>query len=71
MLGKPKALGQALVVGGGGRLGRCAAGSTARNTTIPGPRPKPGRHYAELVGGPLDGLLLDADQARAAGRACG
>ncbi|WP_435862682.1 hypothetical protein [Streptomyces luteogriseus] len=23
------------------------------------PGPKPGRRYAELVGGPLDGLLLD------------
>ncbi|MGW2050846.1 hypothetical protein ACWCPF_37605 [Streptomyces sp. NPDC001858] len=23
------------------------------------PGPKPGRNYAELVGGPLDGLLLD------------
>ncbi|MGW3209041.1 hypothetical protein [Streptomyces sp. NPDC001135] len=25
----------------------------------PRPGPKPGRAYAELVGGPLDGLLLD------------
>ncbi|MFF5393373.1 hypothetical protein ACFY5H_34580 [Streptomyces sp. NPDC013012] len=25
----------------------------------PGPGPKPGRTYTELVGGPLDGLLLD------------
>ncbi|MCX5207647.1 hypothetical protein OG897_40365 [Streptomyces sp. NBC_00237] len=25
----------------------------------PRPGPKPGRTYAELVGGPLDGLLLD------------
>lgn len=25
----------------------------------PGPGPRPGRTYAELVGGPLDGLLLD------------
>ncbi|MEU6019348.1 hypothetical protein ABZ826_36755 [Streptomyces sp. NPDC047515] len=25
----------------------------------PRPGPKPGRVYAELVGGPLDGLLLD------------
>ncbi|MFE0651104.1 hypothetical protein ACFVZH_21200 [Streptomyces sp. NPDC059534] len=25
----------------------------------PAPGPKPGRTYAELVGGPLDGLLLD------------
>ncbi len=25
----------------------------------PRPGPKPGRRYAELVGGPLDGLLLD------------
>ncbi|MEE1759857.1 MULTISPECIES: hypothetical protein [unclassified Streptomyces] len=34
----------------------CAAGSTAPTTTTLGP--KPGRSYAELVGGPLDGLLL-------------
>ncbi|MFD5416261.1 hypothetical protein [Streptomyces nojiriensis] len=25
----------------------------------PNPGPRPGRDYAELVGGPLDGLLLD------------
>jgi hypothetical protein len=25
----------------------------------PRPGPRPGRRYAELVGGPLDGLLLD------------
>ncbi|MFD7669100.1 hypothetical protein [Streptomyces sp. NPDC059788] len=25
----------------------------------PHPGPRPGRRYAELVGGPLDGLLLD------------
>lgn len=25
----------------------------------PHPGPRPGRYYAELVGGPLDGLLLD------------
>ncbi|MFD6185630.1 hypothetical protein [Streptomyces goshikiensis] len=25
----------------------------------PDPGPRPGRDYAELVGGPLDGLLLD------------
>lgn len=25
----------------------------------PDPGPQPGRHYVELVGGPLDGLLLD------------
>ena len=35
----------------------CAAGSTAPTTTTRAPLPN--RHYAELVGGPLDGLLLD------------
>ncbi|MET9934905.1 MULTISPECIES: hypothetical protein [unclassified Streptomyces] len=28
------------------------------------PGPKPGRTYAELVGGPLDGLLLDIHEWR-------
>ncbi|MER7914580.1 hypothetical protein [Streptomyces sp. NPDC096068] len=31
----------------------------------PDPGPKPGRAYAELVGGPLDGLLLDIHERRA------
>ncbi|MFJ1656440.1 hypothetical protein ACIOC2_34745 [Streptomyces sp. NPDC088337] len=35
----------------------CAAGSTARTTT-PQPRPAPAPD-ATLIGGPLDGLLLD------------
>lgn len=35
----------------------CAAGSMAPTTTTGGLRPD--RHYAELVGGPLDGLLFD------------
>ncbi|MFF4874419.1 hypothetical protein ACIPQA_32980 [Streptomyces sp. NPDC090109] len=30
----------------------------------PDPGPKPGRTYAELVGGPLDGLLLDIHDRR-------
>ncbi|WP_369217003.1 hypothetical protein [Streptomyces flavofungini] len=30
-----------------------------RDHDDPDPGPRPGRHYAELVGGPLDGLLLD------------
>ncbi|WP_093782233.1 hypothetical protein [Actinacidiphila guanduensis] len=37
----------------------------------PDPGPEPGREYADLVGGPLDGLLLDVTgwsrQARAGG----
>ncbi|MFF5787566.1 hypothetical protein ACFY8P_21685 [Streptomyces sp. NPDC012693] len=34
----------------------------------PRPGPRPGRVYAELVGGPLDGLLLDVtDRPPAAG----
>ncbi|MER5771860.1 hypothetical protein [Streptomyces sp. NPDC001985] len=39
----------------------------------PDPGPRPGRTYAELVGGPLDGLLLDVTgwtrEALAAGAA--
>ncbi|MFJ7131012.1 hypothetical protein [Streptomyces sp. NPDC098101] len=31
----------------------------------PDPAPKPGRAYAELVGDPLDGLLLDIHERRA------
>ncbi|GAA3041545.1 MDR/zinc-dependent alcohol dehydrogenase-like family protein [Streptomyces glomeratus] len=30
-----------------------------RDHDDPDPGPRPGRRYAELVGGPLDGLLLD------------
>ncbi|GLF96888.1 hypothetical protein [Streptomyces yaizuensis] len=34
----------------------------------PDPGPRPGREYAELVGGPLDGLLLDVTGWSAARR---
>ncbi len=37
----------------------CAAGCTAVTTTTPHPGPLPHQTYAALVGGPLDGLLLD------------
>jgi hypothetical protein len=42
----------------------CAAGSTVpTSTTLP--RPYAGEHYAELVGGLLDGLLLFFERGRA------
>lgn len=34
----------------------------------PDPGPRPGREYVELVGGPLDGLLLDVTDWSAAHR---
>ncbi|MFD3532804.1 hypothetical protein [Streptomyces sp. NPDC058664] len=37
----------------------------------PRPGPRPGRVYAELVGGPLDGLLLDVTGWTAGERAAG
>ncbi|MFF0729548.1 hypothetical protein [Streptomyces sp. NPDC004134] len=37
----------------------------------PHPGPRPGRDYAELVGGPLDGLLLDITGWTAAETAAG
>jgi hypothetical protein len=37
----------------------------------PHPGPRPGREYAELVGGPLDGLLLDITGWTGAERAQG
>ncbi|MER7763520.1 hypothetical protein [Streptomyces sp. NPDC097619] len=37
----------------------------------PDPGPRPGRTYVELVGGPLDGLLLDVTGWTAAERAAG
>ncbi|MEK8142097.1 hypothetical protein NKH18_04220 [Streptomyces sp. M10(2022)] len=36
----------------------CGDGCTGRPRG-PRSRPRPGRRYSELVGGPLDGLLLD------------
>ncbi|MFM9700602.1 hypothetical protein [Streptomyces europaeiscabiei] len=36
-----------------------AGSTTPYATDHDHPGPKPGRSYAELVGGPLDGLLLD------------
>ncbi|MFF7451752.1 MULTISPECIES: hypothetical protein [unclassified Streptomyces] len=35
------------------------AGAAPQPPCLDHPGPKPGRSYAELVGGPLDGLLLD------------
>ncbi|GAA4798614.1 hypothetical protein GCM10023220_28120 [Streptomyces ziwulingensis] len=35
------------------------------------PGPRAGRDYAQLVGGPLDGLLLDVTDARADGGGTG
>ncbi|MCB8901980.1 MULTISPECIES: hypothetical protein [unclassified Streptomyces] len=37
----------------------------------PRPGPRPGRVYAELVGGPLDGLLLDVTDRTPEQRAAG
>ncbi|TDU80441.1 hypothetical protein EDD91_7292 [Streptomyces sp. KS 21] len=53
---------------------RGAASTAARRPpNDPNPDPRPGRAYAELVGGPLDGPLLDitgwpADEIRTAPR---